>query len=53
MLAVEKIRRISRVERHGLKSRKGREFRARPFPSVADEVLHVESAGASQVRAHG
>src|ERR1700731_3659809 len=52
MLAVKKIRRISRVERHGLESGEGGEFRARPFPSVADQVLHIKSAGACRVPTH-
>src|SRR6202011_4666574 len=53
MLAVKKIRRISRVERHGFESGEGCEFRARPLPPVADQVLYVKSAGACWVRTHG
>src|ERR1700730_6379510 len=53
MLAIEKIRRISRVESHGLEAGERCEFRACPFPSVADQVLHVKSTGACRVRTDG
>src|SRR5271165_201089 len=47
MLAVKKIGGIARVKRAGLETLKGRKDGARPFPPVADQVVHAESAGAA------
>src|SRR6516164_3545652 len=53
VLAIKEIRRIAGIVRQGHKAWKGLEFRACPFPSVSNDVLHAESAGAPRIPAHG
>src|SRR5215467_15164128 len=51
MLAIEEIRGIAWVERHGCEARKRRKLRARPLPAVSDEIADAERACSGRVRA--
>src|SRR5260370_14235472 len=48
---VKKIRGIAGIERHRRKAGEGCELRSRPFPPVAQQVLHSECARAFRMRA--
>src|SRR5258708_35637717 len=50
---VKKIRGIAWIERHRPKAREESELRSRPFPPVAQQVLHSECARAFRMRARG
>src|SRR6266436_5172223 len=52
VLAVEEIGRVTRIERHRRETRKRRELRPRPFPSVSHKVVHAKCAGAGRMRAN-
>src|ERR1700685_2716880 len=52
VLTIKKISRISWIKGHRLKSGKGLEHRASPFPSVADDVVYSERACSARVRSH-
>src|SRR4029077_5792618 len=52
VLAVKKIRGISRIEGHGCESRKRRELRPCPFPPVPHKILHAERTRTCRVTAH-
>src|SRR5207249_3897024 len=49
MLAVKKIGRVLRIRRHRGEAREWRERRARPLPSVADEIFHAPRARAGRM----
>src|SRR6266404_2921747 len=50
--AVEEIGRVTRIEGHGRETRKWRNLRPRPFPSVSNQIVHAECAGATGMRAN-
>src|SRR6266403_1302121 len=52
VLAVEEIGRVTRIEGHGRETRKWRKLRPRPFPSVSNQIVHAECAGATGMRAN-
>src|SRR5258708_16165338 len=51
MLAVKKVCGVAGIKRQRAKSLEGLEDRARPFPTVAQEVFDAKRAGAGGVRA--
>src|SRR5689334_17373018 len=53
VLAVEKVRGVTGIERHRGEARKRAENSACPFPPVADEVVYAESTGTSRMRTDG
>ena len=50
MFTIEEIRRISAIERKGLKSIQRTERRRGPFPSVPQEIQHAKCAGSCGMR---
>src|SRR5262249_17861191 len=52
-LAIKKVGRISWIVGHRGKTGQRSENAARPFPAVADQIVHAESAGARRMRADG
>src|SRR5260370_10916631 len=52
VLSIEEIRRVSGIKRHRRESGKWFEFRARPFPAVAHDILNAESARPAWIRSH-
>src|SRR5882672_3359747 len=51
VLAVEEIGRVLWIRRHRPESWKRRERRARPFPSIPDEILDAPRAGTGRMGA--
>src|SRR5271163_3061911 len=51
VFAVEEIRGIAGVEGHGHKPRERREFRSRPFPPVAHQIVNSKRARSVRMRA--
>ena len=53
VLAVEEVGRVARIARDiGLEARQALEDRVRPFPPIADQVLHAPHAGTRRMRPH-
>ena len=52
MLAVKKVCGISRIKRARAETVKRRKYGARPFPAVAQQVMHAKGAGARGIRSY-
>src|SRR5258708_4616096 len=52
VLSIEEIRRVPGIKRHRSESGKWLEFRARPFPAVAHDILNAKSARPAWIRSH-
>ena len=50
MLAIEEIRRIPGVKRHGCEPGERFELGARPLPTIAEQIVNTVRAGSTRIR---